>query len=61
MSKNETLAFRDLMYEIERKPRHIERPKALCKEKQDLFTYLCNLTGNEFKAALKEWTYANRH
>lgn len=55
MSKNETLEFRQLVYDIESRTPKKEQIKALCKEKQDLFTYLCNLEGDEFKKALNEW------
>ncbi len=52
---NETLAFWRQVQEIERRPQRKAKVKALCKEKQDLFTYLCNLHGDDLKQALKEW------
>lgn len=52
---NETLAFWRQVWEIEKRPMKREKVKILCKEKQDLFTYLCNLSGDDFKKALNEW------
>jgi hypothetical protein len=55
MSKNETLTFRDHVYEIEARKPKAEKVKALPEDRQELFTYLCNLSGEQFKEAINEW------
>jgi len=55
MSKNETLAFRDLVYEIEKKAPERKKIKALPEEKQKVFNYLNGLSGKELTEALNEW------
>jgi hypothetical protein len=57
MSKNETLAFRDMVYEIEKRKPVRQHIKALPEDKQTLFTYLCNLSGCELRKALNEWKH----
>jgi hypothetical protein len=46
--KNETLEWRDYMYSIEKARPKVLTPQALPESKQEIFTMLCNLRGNDY-------------
>jgi len=55
INKNESLSWRDYVWERENRIEERPKYKALPEDKQRVFDYLNGLSGKEYTEALNEW------